>query len=83
MASVFTTIALIYGSIAIILFCVGISIFKSPEFWWRAQKSYLKRTGIKAQKTRLWDIVLKRSAAIVILFGVFVLVLAYLVAGMN
>ena len=75
---IFTVIATLYGVIAIILFLTGISVLRFPEFWWKAQKIWLIKTGIRAQKTKLWDIVLRRTAIILIIAGILFSVLSFL-----
>ncbi len=67
----------IYWITTLILFLVGISVLMFPEFWWKTQKSWLEKTGIRAQKTKLWDIVLRRTAIIIILFGIIFLILPF------
>ncbi len=77
-SGIFTVIATVYGIIAIILFLTGISVLKFPKFWWKAQKIWLTKTGISARKTKLWDIVLRRTAIIVIIAGILFSVLSFL-----
>lgn len=76
---IFSMITAIYWITTLILFLVGISVIVFPEFWWKTQKSWLEKTGIRAQKTKLWDIVLRRTAIIIILFGIIFLILPFIV----
>lgn len=77
-SDIFTVIAVVYGIIAIILFLTGISVLRFPKFWWKVQKIWLAKTGIRARKTKLWDIVLRRTAIIVIIAGVLFSALSFL-----